>query len=306
MITHDRVSVVTSDTTRLMQDITVHHTNLDNEPEPNASVQSNETNERSDDDSAQPSTGVTVVSNSDTLSAVVCLEDGLADDDSWIEDASHDDDVTSQYDTDSGDEATLPNRSEDFTYCRRSLDFTLHTIVEESCEESETEPTTKKPRPLSATELEKYYYYSLADGKNIREEDDHHVSDTSSVCSEGGESIVDSEQPRKSGDSDELVTSRLEKYFLVGFMGFNQERRDSDGSGSVGSDSEGKQSPEHRRKRLVRARGTPRSHSSSLDNLLAGEEPSQENQEASDGSSTGTEDGHESLERLDLSGGSET
>ncbi|XP_047525339.1 uncharacterized protein LOC125063140 isoform X1 [Pieris napi] len=302
MITHDRVSVVTSDTTRLMQDITVHHTNLDNEPDPNASAQQNETNERlSDDESAQPSAGVTVVSNADTLSAVVCLEDGLADDDSWVDDVSHDDEeATSQSDSDSGDEANLPTRADDFAYCRRSIDFTLHTIVEESCEESETEPTTKKQRPLSTTELEKYFFFGLGDGKNIRDDDDQ-VSDTSSVCSEDGESIVDSEQPRQSGDSDELVTSRLEKYFLSGFMGFSQERRDSDGSGSVGSDSEGKQSPEQRRKRLVRARGTPRSHSSSLDNLLAGEEPSQENQEISDGSSTESDNCNESLERLDLS-----
>ncbi|XP_052740724.1 uncharacterized protein LOC112049756 isoform X2 [Bicyclus anynana] len=302
MITHDSVSVVTSDTTRLMRDIVVHHTNSQSEPEPGASERQNETNERSlSDDESQPSGGVTVVSNSDTLSAVVCLEEGLADDDSWVEDVSHDDDdATSTSDSDSGDEATLPTRGDEFAYCRRSLDFTLHTIVEESCEESETEPTMKT-RPISATELEKYFFYGLADGRNVRDDEDP-VSETSSVCSEGGESIVDAEQPKRSGDSDELVSSRLEKYFLSGFMGFTQERRESDGSGSVGSDSEGKQSPEQRRKRLVRARGTPRSHSSSLDNLLTGDEPSQDPQEISDGSSTETEDRHESLERLDMQG----
>lgn len=303
MITHDRVSVVTSDTTRLMRDITVHHTNLQNEPQTVTSAQQNETNERlSDDEAPQPSGGVTVVSNADTLSAVVCLEEGLADDDSWVEDVSHDEDeVTSPSDSDSGDEASLPSRGDDFAYCRRSLDFTLHTIVEESCEESESEHTTKKPRPISATELEKYFFFGLGDGRNVRD-DEEPVSDTSSVCSEGGESIIDNEQPKRSGDSDELVSSRLEKYFLSGFMGFNQERRDSDGSGSVGSDSEGRQSPEQRRKRLVRARGTPRSHSSSLDNLLTGEEPSPDGQEVSDGSSTETEDRHDSSERLDMQG----
>ncbi|CAG9795217.1 unnamed protein product [Diatraea saccharalis] len=300
MITHDRVSVVTSDTTRLMRDITVHHTNSQNESEPG--TRSDENDERiSDDESPQPSGGVTVVSNSDTLSAVVCLEEGLADDDSWVEDISHDEnEATSPSDSDSEDEATLPARGDDFAYCRRSLDFTLHTIVEESCEESETEQTTKKPRPISATELEKYFFFGLGDGRNVRD-DEEALSETSSVCSEGGDSIVDSEQPkRNSSDNDELVSSRLEKYFLSGFMGFNQENRDSDGSGSVGSDSEGKQSPEHRRKRLVRARGTPRSHSSSLDNLLTGEEPSQDAQEVSDGSSTETEDRHDSSERLDM------
>ncbi|XP_075971574.1 bitesize isoform X2 [Anticarsia gemmatalis] len=303
MITHDRVSVVTSDTTRLMRDVVVHHTNSQSESEPNPDVPQDEIDERiSDDETPQPSGGVTVVSNADTLSAVVCLEEGLADDDSWVEDVSHnEDEATSPSDTDSGDEASLPIRGEEFAYCRRSIDFTLHTIVEESCEESETEQTIKKPRPISATELEKYFFFGLGDGRNVRDDEDA-VSETSSVCSEGGESIVDSEQPKRSGDSDELVSSRLEKYFLSGFMGFNQERRDSDGSGSVGSDSEGRQSPEQRRKRLVRARGTPRSHSSSLDNLLTGEEPSQDNPEVSDGSSTETEDRHDSSERLDMQG----
>lgn len=303
MITHDRVSVVTTDTTRLMRDIIVHHTNSQNESGSQNNTEENDSSERiSDDEAPQPSGGVTVVSNADTLSAVVCLEEGLADDDSWVEDVSHDEnEATSPSDSDSGDEATLPTRGEDFAYCRRSLDFTLHTIVEESCEESETEQTIKKTRPISATELEKYFFFGLGDGRNIRD-DEEPVSETSSVCSEGGESIVDSEQPKRSGDSDELVSSRLEKYFLSGFMGFNQERRDSDGSGSVGSDSEGRQSPEQRRKRLVRARGTPRSHSSSLDNLLTGEEPSQDNQEVSDGSSTETEERHDSSERLDMQG----
>nr|XP_012544035.1 pneumococcal serine-rich repeat protein isoform X4 [Bombyx mori] len=303
MITHDRVSVVTSDTTQLMRDITVQHTNSQNETEPDTGAQQNENDERnSDDETPQPSGGVTVVSNADTLSAVVCLEEGLADDDSWVEDVSHDDDeATTTSDTDSGDEASLPSRGDDFSYCRRSLDFTLHTIVEESCEESETEHTTKKPRPLSATELEKYFFFGLGDGRIVRE-DEEAVSETSSVCSEGGESIVDSEQPKRNSDSDDLVSSRLEKYFLSGFMGFNQERRDSDGSGSVGSDSEGRQSPEQRRKRLVRARGTPRSHSSSLDNLLTGEEQTQDGQEVSDASSTETEDRHDSSDRLDMQG----
>lgn len=303
MITHDRVSVVTSDTTQLMQDIIVHHTNSQSESEPNPDSQQDDSDERiSDDETPQPSGGVTVVSNADTLSAVVCLEEGLADDDSWVEDVSHnEDEATSPSDSDSGDEASLPMRGEEFAYCRRSIDYTLHTIVEESCEESETEQTVKKPRPISATELEKYFFFGLGDGRNIRD-DEEAVSETSSVCSEGGESIVDNEQPKRSGDSDELVSSRLEKYFLSGFMGFNQERRDSDGSGSVGSDSEGRQSPEQRRKRLVRARGTPRSHSNSLDNLLTGDEPSQDNQEVSDASSTETEDRHDSSERLDMQG----
>lgn len=295
MITQDCVSVVTSDTTRLMRDVTVHHTNLQDEPD---STHNDNVDNPSDDESPAP---VTVVSNADTLSAVVCLEEGIADDDSWVESVSHDEDAaTSSSDSDSEDEMTLPTRSEEFIgYCRPSLDFTLHTIIEESCEESDVEITTKKSRPISATEFEKYFFFGLSDGRQIRDEEEP-VSETSSVCSEGADSVVDVEQERNV--DSELVSSRLEKYFLSGFMGFTQDRNDSDGSGSVGSDSEGRQSPEQRRKRLVRARGTPRSHSSSLDNLISGEEPSIDAQEASDGSSTETEERHDSSERLEIQG----
>jgi synaptotagmin-like protein len=52
----------------------------------------------------------------------------------------------------------------------------------------------------------------------------------------------------------------LEKYFLSSF----HQDSDTDESGSVGSDSEGRPSPEQRRKRLFKARGTAR-HSSDRD-----------------------------------------
>lgn len=220
---------------------------------------------------------------------VVILEEGLADDDSWVEEVSHDEDepgATTATEESSEDEANnLGDREEELRgYHRQAIDFTLHTIVEESCEESEAEPSlaagspSKKQRPPSASELEKYFFFGLGgDGNNSsmgsREVDS--LSETSSIYSEGLESLGQDEAPGN-GQSQErsnsgegfLNSSRLEKYFLSEFLGFDQDRRDSDGS--VGSDSEGRPSPEaQRRKKLVRARGTGRSHSSSLDNLLA-------------------------------------
>ncbi|XP_076397425.1 uncharacterized protein LOC100882849 isoform X2 [Megachile rotundata] len=220
---------------------------------------------------------------------VVILEEGLADDDSWVEEVSHDEDEaggTTATEESSEDEANnLGDREEELRgYHRQAIDFTLHTIVEESCEESEAEPSlatgspSKKQRPPSASELEKYFFFGLGgDGNNSsmgsREVDS--LSETSSIYSEGLESLGQDE-PSGTGQSQErsnsgegfLNSSRLEKYFLSEFLGFDQDRRDSDGS--VGSDSEGRPSPEaQRRKKLVRARGTGRSHSSSLDNLLA-------------------------------------
>ncbi|KAL3277067.1 hypothetical protein HHI36_012428 [Cryptolaemus montrouzieri] len=146
----------------------------------------------------------------------------------------------------------------------------------------------RKPRPASATDLEKYFFFGLGDGNtpSISTNREDTFSETSSVYSEGLDSLGGQEEQQQNDNSDpsELASSRLEKYFLSGFMGFNAERRDSDGS--VGSDSEGRPSPEQRRKRLVRARGTGRSHSSSLDNLISNPELSGNEQpnEVSNGS----------------------
>lgn len=228
---------------------------------------------------------VKVITSNDTLSAVVCLEDGLADDDSWVEDVSQQDSeefaTETGSDFDSSDEMTLTamDREEELRgYNRVSIDFTLHTIVEESCEESEYEASDRKSQRISASELEKYFFFGLGGGNasnNMTKSYDDHdesPSETSSVCSEGLDSLNGPDDTLKNTD-ETLASSRLEKYFLSGFMGFSADGGDgSDGSGSVGSDSEGRPSPEQRRKKLVRARGTGRSHSSSLDNLLSKEE----------------------------------
>lgn len=226
---------------------------------------------------------VVTVTSADTLSAVVCLEDGLADDDSWVEEISHDEE---EFATTTATESDVEESSEDFALCtvvdreeelrgfnRSAIDFTLHTIVEESCEESEVEQNSKTKNRISASELEKYFFYGLGEGKPINSSElkDESLSDSSSLCSDGIDSNGGSDDMAglDAMNSSDLASSRLEKYFLTTFMGFAAEQRDTDGSGSVGSDSEGCPSPGQRRKRLVRARGTPRSHNSSLDNLLA-------------------------------------
>lgn len=223
---------------------------------------------------------VTVVTGLKTLSAVVCLEDGLADDDSWVEEISQDEE---EFATSTATDSDIET-SEDYALCsiidreeelrgfnRSAIDFTLHTIVEESCEESEVESNDRAKNHLSVSELEKYFFYGLGDGKMLNQSDerDDSLSESSSLCSEGIDSLGGGAEESNCPVSSDLASSRLEKYFLTGFMGFSGESNETDGSGSVGSDSEGHPSPEQRRKRLVRARGTPRSHNSSLDNLLA-------------------------------------
>ncbi|KAK4298135.1 hypothetical protein Pmani_029495, partial [Petrolisthes manimaculis] len=171
----------------------------------------------------------------------------------------------SNYSESSGDEGC--DREEELRgYCNRAIDFTLHTIIEESCEESDYE---RKPREedgarADPSELEKYFYFGLgngpADPKRFANEESEY-SDTfsetsSSVFSEG----VDID-PQDDMDPAELASSRIEKYFLTGFMFERQpsirsvgedSELHTDESGSVGSDSEGSPSPEQPRKKQVR------------------------------------------------------
>lgn len=239
MITRDdkpTVNVVASDTTKIMPTIV----------QDEGFKLTLDTSEPADDSE------VKVVTGGDTLSAVIALEEGLADDDSWVEDLDRDD---FKIESSEGEEMSFEEEPE---FRRSALDFTLHTIVEESCEESEVESDRN-----NQTELEKYFFFGLCDKDQDAGRNTDAFSETSSIISEGLESL-DSIEPQPA--VSEMAGSRLERYFLSEFMGF--DRPDSDGS--VGSDSP-EHSPEQRRKRLVRARGTGRQHSS-LDNLTESEQ----------------------------------
>ncbi|CAH1155023.1 unnamed protein product [Phaedon cochleariae] len=304
---YQQVSVVTSDTTTLVpdNDVIVRHTNWQEEQKEGGAEGEANDNQNYDVES------VTVITGGETLSA---FEEGLADDDSWVENLSNEDDDedfpsnSSENTSSSGDEVTLTcsaaiDQEEDLRgYHRTAIDFTLHTIVEESCEESEVE---QKDRPISTTDLEKYFFFGLGDGNTHSSNKEDAFSETSSIYSEGMDSLGGPEETLQYNDNPdpaELASSRLEKYFLSGFMGFTAERRDSDGS--VGSDSEGRPSPEQRRKRLVRARGTGRSHSSSLDNLdNAGNDQTSEAQINSEDSSSSESEGHDEANSFEKSDG---
>lgn len=203
---------------------------------------------------------VYVITGNDTLSAVICLEEGLADDDSWVEELDRDD-FPRDESSDNEENSFMEHEEEVRRFNRCEIDFTLHTIVEESGEESENENDHDRINP---TELEKYFVFEIGGSESNAHNQDNDldsVSESSSILSENLELMKSQETLKNEEDPSDLASSRLEKYFLSGFMGFN--KRDSDGS--VGSDSEGKHSPEQRRKKLVRARGTNRHNS--LDNL---------------------------------------
>lgn len=268
----EAVSVVTTDTTTLLVPEERFTLTVDTESGAGALPQDVQDGE------------VHVVTGNGTT-AVVILEEGLPDDDSWVEELDRDELVTTTEDSSEDDMSYVDREEELRGYNPRSaIDFTLHTIEEESCEDSEAEMEKNRP-----SELERYFFYGVGDGMCDSREIDT-MSETSSVHSEGLESLGGFEENENSDkDPADLASSRLEKYFLSGLLGCS--RRDSDGS--VGSDSEGKPSPEQRRKRLVRARGTGRQHSNSLDNLNESEQQD-EIQDESEGSSTET-DSHNDL-----------
>ena len=168
----------------------------------------------------------------------------------------------------SGDEF---DREEELRGYNRAIDFTLHTIIEESCEDSEPEnkslkPADKKKRHSDPSELEKYFFYGVGGGnvdQNVYEESEY--SDNSDSNSLKNENI--NAMRETSVDGTDLTSSRLEKYFMSGLNeaeeakqhsldAMSEPGQDTDDSGSVGSDSDGHdQSNQARRKKMS---GRPR------------------------------------------------
>ena len=198
----------------------------------------------------------------------------------------------------SGDEF---DREEELRGYNRAIDFTLHTIIEESCEDSEPEnrslKATNKKRHSDPSELEKYFFYGVGGGNVDQEglqEDSEYHSDQSEAASLNSEQI---QAMRESCvDGTEMTSSRLEKYFRSGFAGGEEEEEeggpahsldaisepghDTDDSGSVGSESDGtgqKTAGQRRKKTTGRPRGfrserlSDRTGESGGENVMEGE-----------------------------------
>ncbi|XP_055907763.1 uncharacterized protein LOC129942742 [Eupeodes corollae] len=205
------------------------------------------------------------------------LNDGLADDDSWMENASQNEEDFKEFDHIADDHipplSNIDDSSDESVNSCQAIDFTLHTIAEESCEDSEFDlnkckdkygyPNTKND--VSPTYMEQYFVFGFDD----RNTSGNCLEDSSSEIFSDFSDIVEQEPKETNNDiyvqkQSDLPKSRLEKYFLSEFMGFCVENKSDS---SVGSDSEGKPTPNQRKKKL-RTRRTPRSNYSSLDNLL--------------------------------------
>ena len=173
----------------------------------------------------------------------------------------------------SGDEF---DREEELRGYNRAIDFTLHTIIEESCEDSEPEnrslkPADKKKRHSDPSELEKYFFYGVGGGnvdQNVCEESEY--SDNSDSNSLKNENIKAMRET--SVDGTDLTSSRLEKYFLSGLNeagveedgkqhsldAISEAGQDTDDSGSVGSESDGHDQRKTEQSRRKKTSGRPR------------------------------------------------
>lgn len=182
----------------------------------------------------------------------------------------------------SGDEVYM-DQEEELRGYNRAIDFTLHTILEESCEESDGEKKSlsgDRSRNKETSELEKYFTQGLGAGGGGQEESKrrsyaNEESEYSDTFSETSSSIYSEGMEPSGGEEEEvdpvdLASSRLEKYFRTNFLGLEGAQYpfpmgagsraelapSSDGSESVGSDSEGHPSPEQqRRRKVMKARG---------------------------------------------------
>ena len=149
----------------------------------------------------------------------------------------------------SGDEA-YADQEEELRGYNRAIDFTLHTILEESCEESDggerrsvragRDSRSQRKEP---SELEKYFTQGLGAGGSGNNENDaatgakgqlrratsfaNEESEYSDTFSETSSSIYSESQEPSGGEEDddadpvELASSRLEKYFRTNFLGMD-------------------------------------------------------------------------------------
>ena len=173
----------------------------------------------------------------------------------------------------SGDEYL--DREEELRGYNRQIDFTLHTIIEESCEDSDPDAHSRtsaegvprgdrsagaRKRMSDPSELEKYFFYDVGGGQR----DDEVVSDSfseNSMNTSGGNMQSSNNPEEDSYLAEEEASSRYEQYFRSGIGGENlrgveeeesaqnksldmiSDRGNTDDSGSVGSESDGQRSP---------------------------------------------------------------
>lgn len=160
----------------------------------------------------------------------------------------------------SGDEYF--DREEELRGYNRQIDFTLHTILEESCEDSEYESRSleqhqQQKRQSDPSALERYFFYDVGGGNE---------DDTFSETSLNTTSERTHEEEDLSIAAEESASNRYDKYFAPP-LGNGQNNPveslemisdvQTDDGGSVGSESDGQRSPNgfNKKKKVIRSKG---------------------------------------------------
>lgn len=109
-------------------------------------------------------------------------------------------------------------------------DYFLHTIVEESCEESEkSRPASPVLEPASS-DLEKYFNFAISNCSFAAEDEDHRTLPPSFVADAGTEvsdtvseisTCSSCHEDERDFESAHLASSRLENYFMSGLIDSN-------------------------------------------------------------------------------------
>jgi synaptotagmin-like protein len=177
----------------------------------------------------------------------------------------------------SGDEYF--DREEELRGYNRQIDFTLHTIIEESGEDSEYEPKSaverranphhanKLKRNSDPSEMEKYFLYDVGGVSRDNNASDEFYTDSAAESpleeEEEDDDYYDedfdeqdsAQQVSNSHEVEELPQEVQEPKSLDGQMSDNPN---TDDSGSVGSESDGRKTPDHKKKKFVRTKNAPR------------------------------------------------
>ena len=146
------------------------------------------------------------------------------------------------------------DREEELRGYNRQIDFTLHTILEESCEDSDnSEPQRpmvdqrRNKRHSDPSEMEKYFLYGVG-GRDEDNEDEYTTGSSSpnEVLEDDLEHMVyDHEQEL---DQDLMEEDQQPQSMM-------SDRQNTDDSGSVGSESDGQRTPDPKnKKKVVRAK----------------------------------------------------
>ena len=184
------------------------------------------------------------------------------------------------------------DREEELRGYNRQIDFTLHTILEESCEDSDANSSEQEAKRQGATggtgeqkrskrhsdpsEMEKYFLYGVGGGNAEDHDEEYYTTTGSSSPDEVLEDDLELMHPhglvngnvQPSYDAENILLNEEEEG-EQGPQSMMSDRQNTDDSGSVGSESDGARTPEHQAAKIIKkkaVRGLHKGQSRSSDN----------------------------------------